>query len=265
MKEISFEESRSIILDITRDIDAFCRREGIEYSLAEGSLIGAIRHQGIIPWDDDLDILMLRENYERFCNTYKSDKYYLQKCDFNLNSWLLCVKITDPRTIVKFNDSGEEPLGLWVTVFPIDNAPDDDKEVFKMEKNIKKYMRLFRIRNHAWSRGKVFRDFFFSVIQLALLPFPKDYWHLKAEKEMVKYNHLNTKRRGSFAFWGAKHHPWVCSANAFNEYIDTPFENKRFRIIKGYDEYLRCQYGDYMQLPPEEKRIPKHDYTPYWK
>ena len=138
MREISFEESKSIMIDIVKDIDAFCRKEGIDYSLAEGSLIGAVRHHGIIPWDDDIDILMLRDNYERFCNLYNSEKYVLQKYDYKLNSWLLCVKITDPRTIIRFKDSSEEPLGLWVIVFPIDNAPDDDKEVFKMEANIKR-------------------------------------------------------------------------------------------------------------------------------
>lgn len=265
MKEITFEESKSIMIDIVKDIDAFCRKEGIDYSLAEGSLIGAVRHHGIIPWDDDIDILMLRDNYERFCNLYKSEKYVLQKYDYKLNSWLLCVKITDPRTIIRFNDSSEEPFGLWVTVFPIDNAPDDDKKVFKMEANIKRYMRLFRIRNHAWAKGNFLKNLFFPIFHIALLPFSKDYWHNKAEKEMIKYNHIKTKRRGSFGFWGANHHPWVCSSNAFDEYIDTPFDGETFRIIKGYDEYLRCQYGDYMQLPPEEKRIPKHDYTPYWK
>ena len=265
MRQIPFEESRIMMFDILKDIDSFCRKEGINYSLGEGSLIGAIRHHGMIPWDDDIDLLMLRNDYERFKSSYHSDKYVLQPYDYNLNSWFLCLKVVNPKTIIRINETGDEPYGLWVTVFPIDNAPDNDKEVYKMDANIKKYMRLFRIRNSAWAKGNIIREFLFSIIHLLLLPFSKDYWHEKAEREMTKYNDLKTTRRGSFAFWGANHHAWVCSSKAFEEYMDVPFEGENFSIIKGYDEYLRCQYGDYMTLPPKEAQVPKHDYIPYWK
>lgn len=265
MKEISFEESRSIMHEILKDIDAFCRKEGITYTLGEGSLIGAVRHHGMIPWDDDMDILMLRDEYERFCATYKSDKYVIQRYDYKLNSWFLVVKVVNPRTIIKINDTGDEPFGLWVTIFPIDNAPDDDTELKRMEKRIRFCMRLFGVRNYSWrslSRG-LFRNILVYLLHILLLPFSKDFWHDRAIYEMTRYNKTKTKRRGQFAMWW--HHPWICVSSAFDDYIDADFDGINCSIIKGYDDYLKCQYGDYMQLPPIEKQVPKHEYTPYWK
>ena len=251
------------MFEILKDIDAFCRKEGINYSLGEGSLIGAIRHHGMIPWDDDIDILMLRDDYERFCSSYNSEKYEIQGYDYKLNSWFLCVKVINPKTIIRIEETGAEPYGLWVTIIPIDNAPDDETELKRMESNIRLYMRLFRIRNNSWMRGGFIKDVLLSPLHVLLLPFSRDYWHKKAEDEMRKYNTIKTKRKGQFAVWN--HKPWVCSSHAFEGFIDVMFEGRSFSIIKGYDEYLRSQYGDYMKLPSEEKQVPKHDYIAFWK
>ena len=263
MKEIPFEESRIIMHDILIDIDAFCKKNNIRYSLGEGSLIGAVRQQGMIPWDDDMDILMLREEYERFKSLYKSDKYVIQDYDYKHNAWFLCIKVVDPSTIIRINDTGAEPHGIWITIFPIDNAPDDDLELKKMENNIRKYKKLFRTRNFYWIKGRgVVKNILMYLFHLLLLPYSKDYWHLRAEKELTKYRNINTTRRGMFSVW--MHAPWVCSSSAFDDYIDADFDGMKVKIIKGYDDYLTCQYGDYMTLPPVEKQIPKHDYTAYW-
>lgn len=261
-KEISFEESKKLMLEILKDIDAFCRKEHINYSLGEGTLIGAVRHHGMIPWDDDMDVLMLREDYERFLSSYKSSKYIIKKYDYGLNSWLhLFIKVIDPRTIIKNNSTGKEPYGLWVSIFPIDNVPDSDECLQKMTKDIRFYSNMFRMRHHfSWSKTK---GFIKNIILYMMQVLPKDYWHNKAERVIKSYNHVKTVRRGQFAiYW---HDPWVCSSSAFDEYVEVDFEGEKFFIIKGYDEYLRCQYGDYMQLPPEEQRVQKHEYTAYWK
>lgn len=261
-REISFEDSRKIMLDILADIDAFCRKENINYSLGEGTLIGAIRHKGMIPWDDDVDLLMLREDYEKFLATYKSTKYVIQNFDYGLNSWFLFIKVVHPNTIIKDLETGEEPYGLWVTIFPIDNVPDSEEDLNRMIKQIKTRIRLFRIRNKVWDKKGLLQNAAIYLLHLLLLVFPKDYWHKKAVQAMCKYNNVKTARRGFFSiFWI---YPWICSSKAFDEYIDTEFEGKQYKIIKGYDEYLRHQYGDYMQLPPEDKRSPKHDYQAYY-
>lgn len=264
MKEIPFEESKGIMLEMLRDIDTFCRKENIRYSLADGTLIGAVRHKGMIPWDDDIDLLMLREDFEKFKSTYKSDRYCLQDYDYKHNAWFLVVKVVDPRTVIRINKTGVEPHGIWVTIYPIDNAPDSDLEAKRMYLNIRMYQRLFRTRNFFWIEQRGFiKNVLMYLLHLLLLPFPKDYWHNRAEKEITKYRYVKTKRRGSFVYWMSRY--FYCSSKAFDEYIDGEFEGETFKMIKGYDEYLRCQYGDYMQLPPENERIQKHDYTAFFK
>lgn len=253
-----------MIHEILKDIDSFCRKNNIRYSLAEGSLIGAVRHHGMIPWDDDIDILMLREDYERFRSTFSSGQFVLQEYDYKYNSWFLCVKVVNPKTIVKINETGAEPHGLWVTVFPIDNAPDSDDDLKKMEDNIRRFQKLFRTRNFFWIKKRgLLKNMFMYLLHIVLLPYSKDYWHNRAEQEIIKYNGKETQKRGSFSFW--MHGPWICPSSTFDEYIDADFDGEKFRIIKKYDDYLRCQYGDYMQLPPEEHRVPKHDYRVFWK
>lgn len=263
MKEISFEESKSIMLKMMKDIDAFCRKEGIHYSLADGTLIGAIRHKGMIPWDDDVDLCMTRDNYEKFKATYKSDKYCLQNYDYKYNSWFMIIKIVDPKTIVRNNETGFEPHGIWVTIYPIDNAPDNESDAKLMYHNIKRYQKLFRTRNFYWIKQRgLMKNLLMYCLHLVLLPYSKDYWHNKAETEITKYRNIKTNRRGNFVYWMENY--YMCSSAVFDEYIDAEFEGENFMIIKRYDEYLRCIYGDYMKLPPENERIPKHDYTAYY-
>lgn len=264
MREISFEESRAMMFDILKDIDSFCRKNSIKYSLGEGTLIGAVRHHGMIPWDDDMDVLMLREEYDRFLSTYKSSQFVIQSYDYKLNSTFQFVKVVNPKTIIRNNQTLKEPYGLWVTILPIDNAPNSEKQLKKMIKDIRLYSRFFAVRNFHWIKERgTFRNICTAALHIPFLVFSKDYWHDRAEKAMRRYNQEKTLRRGSFSIWW--HEPWICSSKAFDEYIDVDFDGERLSIIKGYDEYLRCQYGDYMQLPPADKQIPKHEYTAYWK
>ena len=264
MKKLSFEESKVIMLEMMKEIHTFCLKENIRYSLADGTLIGAVRHKGMIPWDDDIDLLMLREDYERFIATFSSKKFCLQQYDYKYNSWFLITKVVDPSTVVRLNDSGIEPHGIWVTVYPIDNAPSSEEECRRLFQNIKKYQRLFRTRNFYWiNKRGILKNLFMFLFHILLLPYPKDYWHKRAEREITKYRYVITNKRGSFVYWMENF--YVCSSTAFDEYVDVSFEGETFKMIKGYDEYLRCQYGDYMQLPPLEERIQKHDYTAYYK
>lgn len=133
-----------------------------------------------------------------------------------------------------------------------------------MADKIRRYSVYFGVRHFNWAKERsVIRNLCLALLHIPLLVFPKDYWHNKAEQTMRSYNQMKTSRRGSFSIWW--HGPWLCSSEVFDDYIDVDFEGDKYKVIKAYDEYLRCQYGDYMQLPPEEKRIAKHDYTAYWK
>ncbi len=268
-KEVTFEESRRIQLDILLDFVDFCMRNGLRYSLGEGTLIGAIRHKGFIPWDDDIDVLMLREEYDKFVSLY--DGKYRLVSPGAPHYWLPYSRLTDERTVVKWGDNPYDIFrhGLWVTVFPIDNYPDNPNE---------------------WQEIRSKRDFWFKIIPMKLglcrrykydknvsvcknmkkkakrflLPFvPYPIICKKLESLISAFKNVPTKNKALMT--GVWHEPWVCPAEVFSSYVEVEFEGYKFTAFKGYDEYLRCQYGDYMQLPPIEEQIPKHDYKVYWK
>lgn len=124
MKEIFMDEIKKIELEILKDVAKFCDENAIDYYLAGGTLLGAIRHQGFIPWDDDIDLIMPRKDYIKFFTTYKSNKrYYIADSIINnAQHWLQAGKIFDARTIV-INQNEKMKSHVWIDVFPTDGVP----------------------------------------------------------------------------------------------------------------------------------------------
>ena len=270
MKEVTFEESRKIQLDILLYFDAFCKQNGLQYSLGEGSLIGAVRHKGFIPWDDDIDLLMPRKDYDRFRKIYNG-KYRLITLKTEKQWWSCYSRLTDERTIVEWNKSKGIYHGLWIAILPIDNFPDDPHEWQRISPRIGfwktiGYMKRAQKQNSLFQYDKntsFFRNTKEITKRLFLKSVPNRVIGRKLESLITKFNNTQTKNKGSMAcVW---HAPWVFPASVFSSYVEMDFEGYKLPVIKDYDVYLRCQYGDYMQLPPVEERIPKHNYKAYWK
>lgn len=263
MREVTFEESRKIQLDILIYFDNWCKQHGLHYSLGEGTLIGAIRHKGFIPWDDDIDLLMPREDYDRFIATYNG-KYRLISLKTEKRWWSCYSRLTDERTFVEFENPNENYHGLWISLLPIDNYPDDKNEWMEAKKKLSKYWNYGRMKNSWWHKNVSFiRNFMKYPVKLLLLPISNNHIGTKCQNILKSFNDKTTKHKGQMScIW---HDPWVFDAELINGFVDVDFENLKFPVLKGYDAYLRGQYGDYMQLPPEHQRVPKHDYIAYWK
>ena len=132
MKRISFEEAKRVELDILLHVAKFCDEHGLRYFLAYGTLIGAVRHKGFIPWDDDIDIQMPREDYEKLLELYPKEntdeKYFLLAPEMK-GAHHPYAKIIDTRTVKKeLGAKKNNPLGVDIDVFPLDGQPDGDKE-----------------------------------------------------------------------------------------------------------------------------------------
>ena len=127
-KTLTLEEHHAIILDIMKDIDRFCRENGIKYTISAGTMLGAVRHGGFIPWDDDADLFMLREDFDRFAKIYKSDKYHLLYNTRTDDEFLATgfIKVCDPGTTVA-DKSTKTRYGVYVDVFPLDAVPEEPK------------------------------------------------------------------------------------------------------------------------------------------
>ena len=132
MKRLSQKDLQVISLEILKDVDAFCKANGIRYSMAYGTLLGAVRHKGFIPWDDDVDIVMMRSDYERFCREYKSDKYELFGNPRTSDAYVAYARVadmkdTESRTYIPWAGNRQDQ-GVRIDVFPLDYAPDDEQE-----------------------------------------------------------------------------------------------------------------------------------------
>lgn len=251
MKKLSMDEIKRIELEILEKIDAFCKKHDIKYFLAYGTLLGAIRHKGFIPWDDDIDIQMPREDYERFIKLFKDENKYKNLkvvSPYDKISKHTYVKVIDTRTI-KIEErvlyAENESLGIDIDIFPIDGQPTELK-AFKKWYN-KKY-RLYRLHNVSIIDPKTL-----SWKKRIITPFVKLFGRNKrylkrAEKLNQGYGFENSEFVGSTAGLSNsmrnRYH-----RSCYEQAIDVLFDGYTFKAPIGYDEILTAMYGDYMKPP----------------
>ena len=267
MKEISFEESKLIMLDTLKSIDKCCRENGINYSLAWGSMIGAIRHHGFVPWDDDIDLMMSRKDYNRFLEVYNDPRFKIYTPSKDKNCIQLLTKVYRKDTVAFFNFYPKKSFfGLWISIFPYDNAPDEDLKKWELVRTRLLFLYHSKVALYSNRRSlfrRCARNTSKFILKLLLIPVSSFYLAKKTEKHLSKYNHQKTK---NISIWDTDNytHYLYFPSELFEEYEDVDFDGVTCKIIKGYDKFLRLFYGDYMQLPPEEKRVPSHDYKAYY-
>lgn len=267
-QQITIEQQRLIQLDILKYIDDFCKNNGINYSLAFGTLLGAVRHHGYIPWDDDIDIMMTRENYEKFRSIYDSRIYPLADLKSDKSHPVSMGKIFDSKTFFYSYGKIKRKYGLFVDVFPLDTIPEQVEERNRWLKEIKKYTIYNQLKNNPFSyilkSYKLNRRIASCVIKLC---YNSTYIHRELESLYSKYNNQQSEYVGVPAVMVMKNSfsTKLFPKRLFDEYITLDFEGYKFQSIKGYDEFLTIFYGDYMTLPPIEKRVGKHGIIAYFK
>lgn len=266
VKELSIEEVKKIQLSILQYIDSVCEENGIPYYLCGGTLIGAIRHKGYIPWDDDIDIMLLRPDYMKLLSLLESNDTYKCLSMYNQSDYFYpFAKVIDSHTeLVEKNSSYRiQNYGVYVDIFPIDSLPDDN------EKRHVHYQKILKIR----------KTYYLSLSRKIpsignLLKYPPKfclwvysrikgwkYWLEKIEELAKLYSNEDSEYVGCVvAGYGEKE---TYHRSLYARQIKVPFEEYVFAIPQGYDEYLTCLYGDYMKLPPIEKRITRHDFVAY--
>lgn len=263
-KVVSVLESRHIMMEILKNVADFCDKNGIRYTLSYGTLIGAIRHQGFIPWDDDIDIDMPRPDYEKFIKSYPQTGPYKISAFGDKNSFLLYAKVYDSRTIKK--EQGIDyvkycPLGIDIDVFPIDGQPNDIKKFKRQNDRMRFLGHLMTIYTRPASNRKLLSniaDFFVKMI-------PYRFFSVIAKKISQEYSFGETDYVGYISHFNEDRYRNRHKLEIFKDRIQVKFEDSYFWAPIGYQEYLTNLYGDYMQLPPVEKRVTHHCNSAYWK
>ena len=261
---IGLDELKKMQLDILDDVADFCEKNGINYWIDCGTLLGAVRHGGYIPWDDDIDIGMLRTDYDVFKEKYnKSDrkyKFFSVETDKNFN--FPYGKVLNMNTeLYEPNKKVGEKLAVNIDVFVYDNAPNDLEKTQKMYKKRNVLLALNTIKKAPYSLKKhrllinALRAPLYYVFKLL----PKGYFSQKLIKNSKKYMNVHTDYVGNFTASTVIH----SRKSIFNSFIKIKFEGKEYNAPIGYDEWLTDFYGNYMELPPKEKQVSHHVFEAY--
>ena len=251
-------ELRQIQIGILDEVHSFCEAHGLRYFLSSGTLIGAVRHKGYIPWDDDIDIYMPREDYEAFLNTYhdKSGRYKAINPRLESNYYYTFAKVVDLRTKMIETETEGYEIGVFMDIFPVDYVTDDLQErerVFKLKKLLYKIRRCkisnanpLRSRLAYWCYKSlpVSAHYVFRLIQRLIVLG-------KPTHTVCNMTEAGPKIKGCFP------------AEDIASSVDIEFEGKLYKTMVGYKDYLERTYGDYMTLPPVEQRV-THQFEAYW-
>lgn len=253
-KQLSLAERKELYLSMMDEVDSFCRKTDIRYSLTCGTLIGAVRHKGFIPWDDDLDIMMPLPDMLRFREIFKSNNVRYVDIDINPDYQFTFSRIESLKTF-SYKRPFSYSSGLSIDLYPILGLPKRNIEIdnfffaarakykkrFANNKIANRLKRYLSIKHYAKATrlNREYRDFMFQ--------FPYG--------ESGRFYHMGGKPN-----WAA-----VLDEDYFDDFIDLEFEGRKYKCISRYDKMLTNGYGDYMTPPPESERHPYHNGIYYWK
>ena len=259
MRKITdIQELRQIQMGILDKVHIFCEQNGLRYFLSSGTLIGAVRHKGYIPWDDDIDIYMPRKDYEQLLQTFSDEKgiYRAINPSTEPHYYYTFAKVVDQRTRMVEKETEGYEIGVYMDIFPVDYVSEDLQE---RERIFKQKKLLYKIR-----RCKISNS---NPLQSKLAYFVYKHWPLSVrqiERRIRKLIVLEKPTRTVCNMTEAGPKMKGCfSAEDIASSVDIEFEGKIYKTMVGYKDYLERTYGDYMTLPPVEQRV-THHFEAYW-
>lgn len=257
------KELQQVTLAMLKDIDRVCVENNIPYYLGEGTMLGAVRHKGFIPWDDDIDLLMMRDDYERFLKIAPEamgERYEIQHYTTMENCWTPLMKVRLITDSPKFRQSHIAHVtknnGPMIDIFPLDNVPELSSFRQTMQGTM---MRILRGTLSQKMRTAEDDNWQKKILRFASHFVSRDFLFKCINKNYVKYNNPSNKYIVCLASY-YKVQKETFPKEAFGEPVRVPFEDGMFPVPQDTDLILTTIYGDYMTPPPPEKRVIKHHF-----
>ena len=270
-EEMTVDEVHDVALEMMKEVHEFCVANDIQYSLAYGSLLGAIRHKGFIPWDDDIDIWMTRPNFEKFTRTFKSKKGYRHLSIYDKDSLLCFDRIIEiDHTYVKnMAKACEGKTGVWIDIMPLDVVPNEDilrSEQYNgfaaFNKNIDIY-RGWQTNLETRKKILIFKVFIKKILSGESLYLRKNVIKNIHQKQIAICKKYSNIVSSNYCFFQCgvlyRNEPQeLLPQKSISNYRLTPFVDTELMIVEDYDHLLTLLYGDYMTPPPVEKQQKSH-------
>lgn len=252
MKE-QVRQVQSVVLHMMCDIDDYCRKKGIRYYLSGGTCLGAVRHHGFIPWDDDADLMMPRPDYERFIRSFGKEcgkRYGCMSLRTDPDWHRPASRVWDKRTTVRAKMFDEKTIGVFIDIFPIDGLPEGKlaQRLFYGRLKVLNVVRNASIRKDFWEEEK------YRAAKKVLALFAR---RVSPRRLAIRIDHIakrypfeDSREVGAILalHYGSRE---TIKKELMSSAVWIPFEGREFPVPIGYDTYLSNLYGDYMQIPKD--------------
>jgi len=269
MKELTSDEVKEVELELVILFDELCSKNNWRYSLGGGSLLGAIRHKGFIPWDDDIDVIMPRPDYDRFILYSKENSLPFLFMTYETTAGYnnLQGKIVANNTIIKDSmiDTEKYQMGIHIDVFPIEGMGNTKEEAIKVFNKTTFRRELLNARTwKRYSRSKT-HPFYYEPIRFVFFILSR---FVNAESLLKSIDRENRKRKFDEMKFvgcvgGCYRKKEILPYQVLASFVRMEFEGRYLCCLKYYDEYLGSIYGKYMTLPPDNQRISHHTFKAY--
>lgn len=258
------EKLHKVQLEMGLEVKRICEKHNIKYSIIAGTLLGAIRHKGFIPWDDDLDIGMLRKDFDKFidvCVEELNEEYFLQTWETDSGFALPIAKLRKNKTRFVEENSLESNLhcGIYIDIFPFDNVPSSKILQLFQDKSsyILKRILLIKMNYKLWQKNELIKKVLYKFLKILSSILSVNYIKKILYKIMKINNYIESEEVVTFGgAYGYKKETIKRAWIEIQEDID--FEDIKLSAPVDYIDYLKYFYGDYMTPPPEDERYDRH-------
>ena len=269
--ELSLQEIQHSSLEIVKIVRDICNQNDFKYYLAFGTLIGAIRHKGFIPWDDDLDIMMPRKDYDKLLTYFRENEKALYPIKiFNKENTddypYMISRVSNVSYRLVAQNERSYGLGTFIDIYPLDGLGSDYDQACKIKEKASRLSSLCYLSTRLRCEKEITKGKLKMIIKYPAFAVSKiigtKYFMNKLNKFKDIYDYADSKYI-SCVTWGSSIEKGIYSKEQFGNGIDVVFEGETFRAPLKYDTVLHQLYGDYMKMPPENERIQQHFYTVY--